>query len=234
MNKTYAFSDIHGMYDLWSQIRDYCDDTDIIYFLGDAADRGDNGVKILDELLSDPRVIFLKGNHEDMFTICVPEFEVGDYSNLYWWGGNGGQPTLKELTFKTSEEVKELVSKLKQLPTSMWYDSPCGHRVFLSHAGTDLRFTEKELIMMGRPDPYIWDRKHFHSPKSVNMENIYQVHGHTPTILLAEELGLSQEVAVLRYCDGHKIDIDLGSFNTGVAALIDLDSFEVKYFTKEK
>ena len=41
MNKTYAFSDVHGVYNLWEQIRDYCDETDTIYFLGDGNQIGD-------------------------------------------------------------------------------------------------------------------------------------------------------------------------------------------------
>ena len=44
MNKVYAFSDLHGMYSLWEQIRDYCDETDIIYCFGDSIDRGADGV----------------------------------------------------------------------------------------------------------------------------------------------------------------------------------------------
>ena len=47
MNKTYAFTDVHGKYKLWEQIRDYCDETDTIYFLGDACDRDDDGLKIM-------------------------------------------------------------------------------------------------------------------------------------------------------------------------------------------
>jgi serine/threonine protein phosphatase 1 len=68
MYKTYAFSDVHGIYDLWAQIRDYCDETDTIYFLGDACDRGEDGIRIIIELLQDKRVKYIKGNHEDMLT----------------------------------------------------------------------------------------------------------------------------------------------------------------------
>ena len=34
MNKHYAFSDIHGDYELWTSIKNYCDDTDVIICLG--------------------------------------------------------------------------------------------------------------------------------------------------------------------------------------------------------
>ena len=60
MYKTYACSDLHGLYPLWEQIKHYCDETDTIYFLGDAIDRGPDGIKILLEMLYDSRVIFLR------------------------------------------------------------------------------------------------------------------------------------------------------------------------------
>lgn len=240
MNKVYACSDLHGMYNLWQQIKDYTDDTDTIYFLGDAIDRGDEGVRILDELFADPRVVMLKGNHEDMMTICLPEIMEGDFTNLYWWGSNGGQPTLDKISYKSEADVYKIITKCKTLPTTVWYHSPRGHRVFLSHAGTDLRYSEKEWYYMGVSDCYIWNRRHFNCPKppaDMEMDDVVQVHGHTPTPILAQKLGLDWEhgrVEVITYCDGHKIDIDLGTFNTYKTALIDLDTFEVKYFEMEK
>jgi hypothetical protein len=53
----YAITDLHGMWDLWEQVKNYCKSDDVIYFLGDAADRGDDGIKIIKDLLLDKRVI---------------------------------------------------------------------------------------------------------------------------------------------------------------------------------
>lgn len=229
-HKNYACSDLHGNYKLWRKIMDFIAPTDTLYCLGDVIDRGSDGIKILDEILEDPRVILLKGNHEDMLTICIPEFLEGDFTNLFWWAGNGGGATYEALSYKTKEQQLELVKKLKKLPTNLWFNSVNGHSIFLSHAGTDLRFTERELILKGRQDPYIWDRGHFYAPKP-DMSNTYQIHGHTPVQLLSEEyLCINRTDDVLTYCDGHKIDIDLGTAWTNRAALIDLDTFEIKYF----
>lgn len=241
MNKTYAFSDVHGVYDLWAQIRDYCDETDTIYFLGDANDRGPDGVRIIAELLKDKRVIYLKGNHEDMLTICVPEFIEGHFANQCWWYMNGGMKTWKTLSQLSEESQLYFVRKLNNLPKSAWYASPKGHKVFLTHAGTDLRYTEQELITMGRgcKDPYIWDRGHFFAPHPQGFNNVYQVHGHTPVVKLRKEYEFFEPntpivLEVFNYCEGHKIDIDMSSFASGITALIDLDTFNVKYFqTKE-
>lgn len=89
---------------------------------------------------------------------------------------------------------------------------------------------------------------------SIPAENVYLVHGHTPVQYLefhygyngqdtskrtAEELRIKHafdkgdmtayEPKIIRYCDGHKFDIDLGCVGSGVAALLDLDTFEVTY-----
>lgn len=227
----YACADLHGNYKIWEKIKNYCKLEDTIYCLGDVIDRGAEGIKILEEMFNDPRVILLKGNHEDILTICVPEFLEGDFTNMFWWYGNGGNATYAALSYKTNEEQLELVNKLKSLPTNIWFNSERGHSIFLSHAGTDLAFSEEELILKGRDDPYLWDRKHFFAPHPANMEIIYQVHGHTPVQLLSEEyLWIPRTDDVLTYCDGHKIDIDLGTAWTNRAALIDLDTFEIKYF----
>ena len=56
----------------------YCYEQDpeaSIFFLGDAIDRGTDGYAIMKELLNNPRVIYLKGNHEDIFTKAAREIK---------------------------------------------------------------------------------------------------------------------------------------------------------------
>lgn len=236
MNKTYACSDLHGMYKLWEQIRDYCDETDKIIFLGDAADRGNDGLKIIQELLADKRVTYLKGNHEDMFAICVPEFSEGHFDNMSWWYANGGKETYDAVMKLSYEEQLYLAKKLDKLPETAWYKSPLGHTVFLSHAGTDLDLTEDDLRMMGRQYPYLWDRKHIGCGAPIGEhKGVFQVHGHTPVIndrfvFYGHNKGAKIETV---FYDDHKYCIDMGAFATCKAALIDLDTFETKYFYDE-
>ena len=71
MNRHFACSDLHGMWQLWEQIDAYCDETDTIFFLGDAADRGPDGLRLMKTLLIDKRVKYIKGNHEDMKVISL-------------------------------------------------------------------------------------------------------------------------------------------------------------------
>lgn len=70
MHYIFYFTDVHGYYDLYQAAINYCKEQDhecMIIFGGDACDRGPDGYKIMKELLNDPKVIYLKGNHEDMF-----------------------------------------------------------------------------------------------------------------------------------------------------------------------
>ena len=81
MGKVYACSDLHGMYKLWKQIENYLQEDDRLIFLGDAADRGTDGIQIMVELLADPRVTYLKGNHEDMMVkVCLEYVEGINYN----------------------------------------------------------------------------------------------------------------------------------------------------------
>ena len=70
----YCCSDLHGRYDIWRQIKSFLKPEDKLYYLGDAADRGPNGWKIIKELISDNRIIYIKGNHEDMLVKAMKEY----------------------------------------------------------------------------------------------------------------------------------------------------------------
>ena len=48
--KTVAFSDLHGNYNLWTKIKNYYAPDDVLIFLGDACDRGPDGIKIMLEM----------------------------------------------------------------------------------------------------------------------------------------------------------------------------------------
>ena len=77
-NKYYVFSDLHGQGKLWEQIKNFkAKDPSIgLVYLGDACDRGPDGYKIMKEMLAMPNVIYLMGNHEDLFVRSC--FEIKD------------------------------------------------------------------------------------------------------------------------------------------------------------
>jgi hypothetical protein len=236
MNKHYAISDLHGMYDLWRQISEYCDDSDTIFFLGDSCDRGDAGLRILTELLEDKRVHMLLGNHEEFI---IDYFNSHDSS---LWLYNGGYSTYEAFEKLSENEQEQLYNKLNHLPYQMTYFNTEGQRILMNHAG-HIRdeYNDAEMFLFGHRNPYLWDRRHFYRKWAIS-EHTYLVHGHTPVQHLRGELNVTNQVynkpliderivEVTKYSDGHKIDIDLGSFYSGKAALFNLDTLEVeKYF----
>lgn len=79
----------------------------------------------------------------------------------------------------------------------------------------------------GRPifneEDWFWDREHLYDEWVDTSENIYIIHGHTPIQNLVEFEGV---VEPIRYCLGHKIDIDLGAFVSNKLGILNLDTFE--------
>lgn len=232
MNKTYAITDLHGMWDLWESIKNYCDETDTIYFLGDAIDRGKDGIKLMKDLLHDKRVIYLKGNHEEIMSIVAPKMMNGVYDDdCRWWADNGGELTAESFLALPLEEQTELLYEIDHLIETDCYINKYDKNIFMCHSGAIL---PREIYQYTKTNPYLWDRDHFKDPWDLGEEN-FIVHGHTPTQLLSETfLGIRRVNGILRYADNHKICLDTGCFATGICALFDLDELKVEaYFSLE-
>jgi 3',5'-cyclic AMP phosphodiesterase CpdA len=74
-----VFGDIHGDFDSFEQGISMWNDDDLLLFLGDYADRGPEGIEVIEEILGlldahPDRVIALKGNHEDYDKNGNPRF----------------------------------------------------------------------------------------------------------------------------------------------------------------
>ena len=117
---TYAFSDLHSQYNLWKQIKEYIKPTDMVYCLGDCIDRGDAGLKILQEVIAAPNITLLRGNHEDFILQIgqkIIDFAIeNDYDltkdwEVVWncpsinlWFSNGGNRTIEDFCKLSIEE----------------------------------------------------------------------------------------------------------------------------------
>ncbi len=78
-----AFGDIHGDKNAIEKAREYDNGKNILIFLGDYADRGPNGVEVIEGLQdmlnkSPKNVVALKGNHEDYDSYGMPNFSPCD------------------------------------------------------------------------------------------------------------------------------------------------------------
>ena len=217
----YIFSDIHGRLDLFEKICNFINPEDELYCLGDCGDRGPHPWATIKAVLTHPQVkVYLKGNHEDMLIKAFDEVNNqdhfgGEYSLLCY---NGGSETFYGLM----EELypNDWIAKLRKLPTMAAVNNDKGDTVLLSHAG----YTPGGNI----PTPFdaMWDRNHFHDKWPEGFDNTVVIHGHTPIPYLQQE-GIVVKRNKLSYCNGHKIDIDLGAYSSGMVALINLDTYQI-------
>lgn len=210
MHDIFYFTDIHGMGDLYDAIMQYCkeqDDEAMIIFGGDAIDRGKDGYRIMKELLNNPKVIYLKGNHEDMFVksarllkkelsfdgmdrIAIEsELEhcvyYGDYfdsvvNSLY----NGGLNTLTDWILDGMP--MDIVERIEQLPLTFTYN-----KVDFCHAGStyktfkavaDLEYNGKEISSWDT-DYLLWSRTTIDVGWAPDRTCVF---GHTPTPYLSD------------------------------------------------
>jgi len=96
MGNLYAIGDIHGCFDKLKALLAKIDadpERDELVFLGDYIDRGPSSYEVVDHLIQlqkrMPAIVFLKGNHEEMFT----QYLSGMDRHLFVM--NGGQATLE-------------------------------------------------------------------------------------------------------------------------------------------
>ena len=97
MGKNYVCSDIHGMRGSYEDALKKLNEDDILYVLGDATDRGDEGIEILLDILSraentekKPKVEYIIGNHdllliENMETIMKHDIRIRSQSDMALW-----------------------------------------------------------------------------------------------------------------------------------------------------
>ena len=147
MHDVFYFTDIHGAGALYDAIMKFCkeqDDECMIIFGGDACDRGRDGYRIIKELLNNPQVVYLKGNHEDMLTKAMRElkelfnFENRDraecrevlnacryfdykYAHIQDTLANGGMDTL--LDWIEDGTPMEVCERLEKLPLTFVYNN---------------------------------------------------------------------------------------------------------------
>lgn len=229
MGRIFACSDLHGRKDLYDAIYEFLKSDDIVYFLGDANDRGSQGWELIKAIYDNPQFIYLKGNHEDILWHALIEYFDDMYDGHYWYNicmNNGGYQTFYDAI--EDPKIKEWLKKIAVLPTADMYLNNKGQTIHLSHSG----------CYWGNKKENLWDRTHFNYPRPFGDDSI-SVHGHTPTELMKDDLYINDydlktytKNKVMFYCQDdnqeyHKIDIDVGACWNNFTCLLDLNTFEV-------
>lgn len=263
MHDIFALTDVHGHYDLYRAAIDWCTEQDSecsIIYCGDACDRGPNGYRIMRELLDNPQVVYLKGNHEDMFARAA-RFIINDYNGpkdpevfsnylhslamrdyyasqvadcLY----NGGRPTLMEW-FKDGMS-NEFVSRIDKLPLTFSTDTMdfchAGARYDIFESVADDEY-EDEIPDKDDAELLFWDRNYLNTGWA--SERIC-IHGHTPVFHLPSKLyGMDKSRTNAHPCmytgldekwTGKKLDMDVGTATNGKLYVLNCLTLRVQGF----
>ena len=220
---TYVLSDLHGQYGLFMKLLEKVkfSGADKLYMLGDAIDRGPDGIRILRHVMKTHNMHFLLGNHETMMLNVVssngdvtPNLgEIQGRRALNWLFQNGGDKTYHKYRLLRKKERKELLKWLNSCAVSTKVDVN-GNTFFLTHTAfvkevTDLPY--KEI------DPDVARYIVWYSPfredifKSIDDYAACKpwifVIGHVPACYLGEDKG---KRPLSSYREENVIDIDGG------------------------
>ena len=207
---TYACSDLHGMLHFYKTIKEFLKPEDVVFFLGDAGDRGPHPWETIKAILNDPQFIYIKGNHEDMLVDAMGHGYGSAWALLR---SNGGK--------KTCEQAMAEI-------------------IYLSHAGFTPSTDHQGYMRQVQDKDLIWDRDHFLDewPEDEMFQKAIIVHGHTPVPYLLDDIDPACkmgdiEPGALWYADGRKCCIDCGSVFTGICVLLNLDTWDEEVFMSD-
>ncbi len=116
---TYVVSDLHGRYEIFLKGLEKINfgEKDFLYVLGDAIDRGPDGVKLLLHVMEQKNMDLIMGNHEFMMLNSVSpdgsEKCQGEDSDL-WRYYNGGYKTYEQYVKLSREKRKEILDWLEK------------------------------------------------------------------------------------------------------------------------
>ena len=125
---TYVISDLHGQYKVFMKLLEKVgfSDKDSLYMLGDAIDRGPDGIKILRYVMNEPNIHFILGNHEFMMLngVALDGSASANYEKLpgkdadIWIYGNGGNKTYYKYKLLKKNERLKILEWLQSCPLS--------------------------------------------------------------------------------------------------------------------
>ena len=226
----YACSDLHGNWELWAEIKEFLKPDDILYYLGDATDRGPDGWAILKEMLKDSRINYIAGNHDIMLANRIGNPYSSRIANLHH--SNGGHSTW--LDAEEDPEAEAIKIAIRSLPLYAIYENADGLKIFMSHSGSTHIDNCEDLI---------WDRSEYIGTKNYSEYDVI-VHGHTTIPHLIEDL---EEVYSFYFQEserpvfeeweggaywyhGYRCDIDCCTIVTRQTVLLNLDTFDEEIF----
>lgn len=196
---TYVLSDVHGEIDRWNRMLELIQlsDEDTLIVIGDAIDRGKQGVEILRDIMGRPNVQFVVGNHEYMM---LDTFWSGnDYDARRLWTRNGGGETYRTMVYRIPTEERLRILRFIQQSPSFLDIEVNGREYHICHG-----MPSHDLItrLWDRPEP---------PPTEPPIPGKTCIVGHTATIWLYElEEGYDPNTPLKIWYGPGLIDVDCG------------------------
>lgn len=244
MNR-YAIADLHGQLDLLCQVKEYLNEDDVLYILGDSGDRGPQPWATLKMSLDDPQFIYLMGNHDLMLLNAIDKvLREGDEALTHLYGRvssrdpigicylNGGLSTLEGWIADPDRE--RYYQKLRMAPLEIRLAAlDRKHFIYLTHAGYSPHLYNALTV-----EDMLWDREHvYYDPAQ---DGSLLIHGHTPCSELEKKfkycgraLPYDNSKGYLFYANGTKIDIDVDAYFYNETILLNIDTLEGIKFTTQ-
>lgn len=203
---TYAISDIHGRFDAFLALleRIHFKDTDELYILGDAIDRGPEPIKCLQYIMERPNMHMLLGNHELMMLNSILFLSK---ANKRVWTSQGGYITEDQYKQLSENEQNDILNYIANLPLNFEV-TVNDQNYILCHAaplckyyGTSFEDTNLWWSYSDETEFVVWNR---YEPKPVKDKTI--ILGHTPTINLQR----LKKAEIFKFND-NVINIDCGA-----------------------
>lgn len=227
----YAFGDIHGQVTMLRALLAKLNklplrSDDVLLFIGDYVDRGEDSRGVLETLLEirekRPSSVFLRGNHEQLMMdardSAPPEPGSGPGSfilsdEMLLWLSNGGDETL--LSYSDEMEAQDFMRWWEIIPEAHWEFL---RQTRMEHISGRYQFVHAGVLPTGSYwegadrnfDPRLWIREPFLS-SSQDFEGRIVVFGHTPQ---------NSGVPMMRK---NKIGIDTGAVFGGPLTAIGID-----------
>ena len=211
-----VMSDFHGEKDALNVVNDYINKGKMVYILGDATDRGEDGVEILLEIMKlhkEEKVVYIPGNHDqfvyNLYRGTTPEARSSASSNIFANGGYETWEALEELKDTDLKKLDELLDWLGSLPLQK--EVKCNNKKYcLAHALFNQKFYNEnpnlclndlanQKCFSGPYGNILWFRKNKKEYNSYVLEELpdkdsIMIIGHTPTeIEDSKEFNLQNE-----------------------------------------
>lgn len=222
----YAVSDLHGQFHTFAEglKRISFGDRDRLYVIGDAIDRGPDGIKLLQYIKEHPNMDLILGNHEFMMLNSVDlsgKTECNGPDTDLWIRFNGGGFTYMEYTELTLAERHDLLEWLNNRYVIRTIN--VNNELFcLTHSYYDARFENKKYRDMAYAD--VWDvvwKSIYRFDELTHGKNIYPhyhytfITGHVPVqIVMDEYAGYMNPNRLRAYKNANMINIDGGCGRT--------------------